>query len=43
MGRPAVFTRELNDAQLADMQAGVKGYVINSQRHRTSLYGPAAD
>ena len=43
MGRPAVFTRELNDAQLADMQAGVKGYVINSQRHRASLYGPAAD
>lgn len=41
MGRPAVFTRDLNDAQLAELQMGVTGYVINAQRHRRSLDGPA--
>ncbi|MET0589100.1 MAG: gamma carbonic anhydrase family protein [Novosphingobium sp.] len=38
LGRPAVFTRNLNDDQLADMQMGVKGYVINAQRH-LATYG----
>lgn len=42
MGRPAVFTRELTDAALADMQAGVKGYMLNAQWHRASLEGEEA-
>jgi gamma-carbonic anhydrase len=37
MGRPAVFTRELTDAALADMQMGVVGYQINAQLHKASL------
>lgn len=41
MGRPAVFTRDLNDAQLEDLQSGVKGYVINARLHRRSYDGPA--
>ena len=36
-GRPAQLMRELNDAQLADMQAGVQGYVLNAQFHAASL------
>ena len=36
-GRPAQFMRDLNDAQLADMQAGVQGYVINARLHRDAL------
>ena len=36
-GRPASFMRDLNDAQLADMQMGVAGYVINGQRHAAAL------
>lgn len=43
MGRPAVFTRELTDDALADMQMGVKGYVLNGRMHRESLGGTAAD
>jgi carbonic anhydrase/acetyltransferase-like protein (isoleucine patch superfamily) len=39
MGRPATFTRELTDAALADMQMGVKGYMLNAQWHRASLEG----
>lgn len=39
MGRPAVFTRDLNDAQAADLQMGVKGYVLNAQIHRAALDG----
>lgn len=39
LGRPAIFTRNLNDDQLADMQAGVKGYVINAQRHLATYDG----
>jgi gamma-carbonic anhydrase len=41
LGRPAVFTRDLNDDQLADMQAGVKGYVLNARRHIASYNGEA--
>jgi carbonic anhydrase/acetyltransferase-like protein (isoleucine patch superfamily) len=37
MGRPAVFTRELTDAALADMQMGVVGYQINARMHKASL------
>lgn len=36
-GRPAVFMRELNAMQLAEMQAGVRSYVINAQMHRAAL------
>lgn len=43
MGRPAVFTRDLNDAQVADLQYGVQGYVINAQVHRAALDGAAED
>jgi carbonic anhydrase/acetyltransferase-like protein (isoleucine patch superfamily) len=39
LGRPAAFARDLNDAQIADMHAGVAGYVINAQRHRPAFYG----
>ena len=41
-GRPAQFMRDLNDAQLADMQAGVQGYVINARIHAEAL-AQAAD
>ena len=37
MGRPAAFARELTDAALADMQAGVRGYVKNGQLHKANL------
>ncbi len=37
VGRPAKMVRELNDAQLADMQQGVAGYVRNGQAHRAAL------
>lgn len=36
-GRPASFMRDLNDAQLADMQRGVQGYVINARLHAEGL------
>ncbi|MEO6718286.1 MAG: gamma carbonic anhydrase family protein [Novosphingobium sp.] len=36
-GRPAKFMRGLTDEALVDMQAGVKGYVINAERHRRAL------
>jgi len=36
-GRPAAFMRELNDTQLAEMQMGVAGYVLNGQLHRSAV------
>lgn len=41
MGRPAVYTRDLPDSALADMQAGVRGYVVNGQMHRAAFLGQA--
>jgi carbonic anhydrase/acetyltransferase-like protein (isoleucine patch superfamily) len=38
-GRPAKYLRELTDEALADMQGGVKGYVINGRIHREALDG----
>lgn len=40
LGRPAVFTRELTDQALADMQAGVQGYVLNGRMHEATFAGP---
>ena len=37
LGRPAVYTRELTDEALADMQAGVRGYALNAKMHRAAL------
>ena len=37
MGRPATYARDLTDAALADMRAGVAGYVINGRMHRAGL------
>ena len=39
MGRPATYVRDLTDAALEDMQAGVKGYVLNAQWHKRALDG----
>lgn len=36
-GRPAAFMRELTDAALADMQAGVAHYVANARAHKAAL------
>ena len=41
LGRPAVFTRDLNDQALADMQAGVQAYVRNGRMHRAAFGGEA--
>lgn len=41
MGRPAKYARDLTDAALADMQAGVAGYVENGRIHRAAAYGAA--
>jgi carbonic anhydrase/acetyltransferase-like protein (isoleucine patch superfamily) len=38
-GRPAKYLRDLTDDALADMQAGVNGYVINGKIHREALDG----
>jgi carbonic anhydrase/acetyltransferase-like protein (isoleucine patch superfamily) len=38
-GRPAKYLRNLTDEALAEMQAGVKGYVINGRIHREALDG----
>lgn len=38
-GRPAKYLRDLTDEALADMQAGVSGYVINGKIHREALDG----
>ena len=40
-GRPAVFTRELTDQALADMQAGVQDYVRNARMHQATYDGTA--
>lgn len=40
-GRPAKYLRDLTDEALDDMQAGVKGYVINGKIHREALDGAA--
>lgn len=36
-GRPAAFMRELTDAALADMHAGVAHYVENGRAHKAAL------
>ncbi|MFA7587209.1 MAG: gamma carbonic anhydrase family protein [Novosphingobium sp.] len=41
MGRPAVHTRDLTEAALADMQGGVARYVENARRHKATLHGEA--
>ncbi len=41
LGRPAVFTRDLTDEALADMQLGVQGYVINGRLHQAAFDGAA--
>ena len=38
-GRPAKLLRGLNDAQCADMQAGVAHYVENGRAHKAALKG----
>jgi len=38
-GRPAKYMRDLTDEALADMQAGVKGYVVNGRLHAAALNG----
>jgi carbonic anhydrase/acetyltransferase-like protein (isoleucine patch superfamily) len=38
-GRPAKYMRELTDEALADMQAGVRGYVVNGKLHGAALDG----
>lgn len=37
LGRPAAYARDLTDAALADMQAGVAGYVQNARIHQDWL------
>ena len=37
MGRPAAFARNLTDDALADMRAGVAGYVANGKIHAAAL------
>jgi carbonic anhydrase/acetyltransferase-like protein (isoleucine patch superfamily) len=39
IGRPATMARQLNDTQLAEMQAGVAHYVRNGQAHKAALAG----
>ena len=41
LGRPAAYARDLTDAALADMRAGVAGYVINGKLHAAALNGQA--
>jgi len=38
-GRPAKYMRDLTEEALADMQAGVQGYVINGRLHAAALNG----
>jgi carbonic anhydrase/acetyltransferase-like protein (isoleucine patch superfamily) len=38
-GRPAKYMRELTDEALADMQAGVRGYVVNGKLHGSAVDG----
>ena len=37
LGRPATYARDLTDAALEDMRAGVAGYVINGAMHRAAM------
>jgi carbonic anhydrase/acetyltransferase-like protein (isoleucine patch superfamily) len=37
IGRPAQYVRDLTDEALADMQAGVQGYVLNARMHDEAL------
>ncbi len=37
MGRPAKYARDLTDEALAEMQAGVSGYVENGRKHGAAL------
>ena len=37
LGRPAAYARDLTDAALEDMRAGVAGYVINGRVHAEAL------
>ena len=39
MGRPAAYARDLTEAALEDMRAGVAGYVINGRFHAEALRG----
>ena len=39
MGRPAAYARDLTDAALAEMRAGVAGYVVNGRLHAAALRG----
>ena len=41
MGRPAAFARDLTEAALAEMRAGVAGYVVNGRLHAEALHGGA--
>ena len=41
VGRPAKHVRDLTDEALADMQAGVQGYVVNGKLHGAALDGAA--
>ncbi len=40
-GRPAAYARDLTDAALENMRAGVSGYVRNAVIHADALRGPA--
>jgi len=40
-GSPAKYARDLTEAALADMRAGVEGYVINARNHRAAFDGEA--
>ena len=41
-GRPARFMRELDDAAIAGMRAGVAHYAENARHHRSAIDGAAA-
>ncbi len=43
LGRPAAYARDLTDAALADMRAGVAGYVVNGKLHAAALRGETPD
>ena len=39
LGRPATYVRDLTDTAIAEMRAGVAGYVINAKIHGEALRG----
>ncbi len=41
MGRPATYARDLTEAALEEMRAGVAGYVVNGRIHGAALRGEA--